>query len=59
MTWLRTRRQVVLDYCSGLTDDDWSAPAWATNRIAWRTAGLTIAGDTDYAGRFLDALDVI
>jgi uncharacterized protein (TIGR03083 family) len=34
-------------------------PAWATNRIAWRTAGLTIAGDTDYAETFLDALHII
>jgi uncharacterized protein (TIGR03083 family) len=34
-------------------------PAWATNRIAWRTAGLTIAGDTDYAEKFLDALHIV
>jgi hypothetical protein len=34
-------------------------PAWATNRLSWRTAGLTIAGDTDYAEKFLDALHII
>ena len=34
-------------------------PAWATNRIAWRTAGLTITGNADYAGKFLDALHII
>jgi hypothetical protein len=34
-------------------------PGWATNRIAWRTAGLTITGNTDYAKRFLDALHII
>jgi uncharacterized protein (TIGR03083 family) len=34
-------------------------PAWATNRISWRTAGLTIAGDAGYAERFLDALHII
>jgi uncharacterized protein (TIGR03083 family) len=34
-------------------------PAWATNRIAWRTAGLTITGDADYAEKFLDALHII
>jgi Mycothiol maleylpyruvate isomerase N-terminal domain len=34
-------------------------PAWATNRIDWRTAGLIIAGDTGYAEKFLDALHII
>jgi hypothetical protein len=34
-------------------------PAWATNRIAWRTAGLTIKGNADCAGKFLDALHII
>jgi hypothetical protein len=34
-------------------------PAWATKRLSWRTAGLTIAGDTDYAEKFLDALHII
>jgi uncharacterized protein (TIGR03083 family) len=34
-------------------------PAWATNRIAWRTAGLTITGNADYAGKFLDVLHII
>jgi hypothetical protein len=34
-------------------------PSWATNRLSWRTAGLTIAGDTDYAEKFLDALHII
>jgi uncharacterized protein (TIGR03083 family) len=34
-------------------------PAWATNRIAWRTAGLTIAGDTGCAEKFLDAVHII
>jgi len=34
-------------------------PAWATNRIPWRTAGLTISGDTVYAEKFLDALHII
>ena len=34
-------------------------PAWATNRIAWRTAGLAITGNADYAEKFLDALHII
>ena len=34
-------------------------PAWATNRIAWRTADLTITGNAVYAEKFLDALHII
>jgi uncharacterized protein (TIGR03083 family) len=34
-------------------------PAWTTKRIAWRTAGLTITGSTDYAEKFLDCLHII
>jgi uncharacterized protein (TIGR03083 family) len=34
-------------------------PAWATKRIAWRTAGLTTTGNTVYAEKFLDALHII
>lgn len=34
-------------------------PAWATNRIPWRTAGLSLTGDTAYATRFLDSLNII
>ena len=30
---LRTQRQLVLDYCAGLTDADWTAPSQATG---WR-----------------------
>src|SRR5258708_40370818 len=30
---LRTQRQVVLDYCAGFTDDEWTAPSQAA---AWR-----------------------
>jgi hypothetical protein len=34
-------------------------PGWATNRVAWRTAGLTLTGNTDDAEKFLDALHII
>ena len=30
---LKTQRQVVLDYCAGFSDDDWSAPSRAAG---WR-----------------------
>jgi hypothetical protein len=30
---LKTQRQVVLNYCAGFTDDDWSAPSQAAG---WR-----------------------
>jgi hypothetical protein len=41
---------------SGVSTD---FPAWATSRIAWRTAGLAITGNADYAEKFLDALHII
>ena len=34
-------------------------PAWATNRIAWRTADLTITGNTAYAAKFMESLHII
>lgn len=34
-------------------------PAWATTRTPWRTADLTISGDTQYATRFLDTLNIV
>ena len=34
-------------------------PAWATNRIPWRSADLTITGNAVYAEKFLDALHII
>jgi uncharacterized protein (TIGR03083 family) len=34
-------------------------PSWATNRTSWRTADLTLSGDTEYAIRFLDSLNIV
>lgn len=34
-------------------------PAWATTRIPWRTADLTLTGDAAYATRFLDTLNIV
>lgn len=34
-------------------------PAWATTRTPWRAADLTLIGDTEYASRFLDTLNIV
>lgn len=34
-------------------------PLWATTRMPWREAGLTINGDRVYAARFLDTVNII
>jgi hypothetical protein len=44
---------------ASVTGDSVDFPAWATNRVAWRTAGLTVTGDSAYAEKFLDSLHII
>ncbi|WP_166460418.1 maleylpyruvate isomerase N-terminal domain-containing protein [Mycobacterium paragordonae] len=34
-------------------------PMWATTRTPWREADLSISGDTAYATRFLDSLNIV
>lgn len=35
-------------------------PSWATTRISWRAGGrVTLRGDTEYAARFLDSLNIV
>ncbi len=35
-------------------------PAWATTRTSWRAEGrVTLRGDTEYAARFLDTLNIV
>ena len=36
-----------------------SSPAWVRTRVPWRTQDVTIAGDEEYASRFLDAMNVV
>ncbi|WP_319456014.1 MULTISPECIES: maleylpyruvate isomerase family mycothiol-dependent enzyme [unclassified Mycobacterium] len=40
----------------GRTDE---FPSWATTRTPWRASDVSLRGDTDYAERFLDALNII
>jgi hypothetical protein len=44
---------------AAITGGSTDFPGWATKRVAWRTAGLTLAGNTAYAEKFLDALHII
>jgi uncharacterized protein (TIGR03083 family) len=34
-------------------------PAWATTRKHWHDCDLTITGDQEYAGRFLDSVNIV
>ena len=34
-------------------------PEWATQRTSWRDRTVSIAGETDYGARFLDAVNVV
>ena len=44
---------------AAITGGSTDFPGWATKRVAWRTAGLTLTGNTEYAEKFLDALHII
>ena len=44
---------------AAITGGSTDFPGWATNRVAWRTAGVTLTGNTEYAEKFLDALHII
>lgn len=39
--------------------DSLQFPLWSTTRIPWRTVDLSLTGDTDYATRFLDSLNIV
>ena len=57
--YLRVAEAAGLDTACEITGATTDFPAWATTRTAWRDAGLTISGDSDYAARFLDAVNII
>jgi uncharacterized protein (TIGR03083 family) len=34
-------------------------PEWGTQRVGWRERGVTVAGDSEYGERFLDAVNIV
>lgn len=56
---LRVRPGSLDGTAAQISGDSQQFPSWATTRTRWRDADVQIAGDEDYATKFLDTLNIV
>lgn len=56
---LRVTQRASSSPCAEIVGRTDEFPSWATTRTPWRASDVSLHGDTDYAERFLDALNII